>query len=255
SLEENVLRLARLTDEIQSLMRKPGSASSPQTKAADSGPQGDSDGKDSPRYEDDWAASSASSSHRSVTEDHTTSKSGYHTIDNAESGSRDSSMPSVTEESQDSSGQLDALCEYIEDDPLTVARGGTGEVRHPASVHHPTYNGQPAASSLTSVAAGSVPDGILGNLPLPRFTTTEAGEPMQRGQVGWNEGRRSAMSVTVTVNPQRRHQTIHGFGGAFTQAAAYLYKNLSPSTQKRYMDLVFGADGLRYSLGRVPINS
>ncbi|KAF4724025.1 hypothetical protein FOZ62_024149, partial [Perkinsus olseni] len=254
SLEENVLRLARLTDEIQSLMRKPGSASSPQTKAADCGPKGDSDGKDSPRYEDDWAASSGSSSHRSATEEVTTSKGGYRTIDNAESGSRDSSMPSVTEESQDSSGQLDALCH---EEPLNVAYGGTRsrKVRHPASVHHPTYNDQPAAPSLTSVAASSVSDSLLDGLSLPRFTTTEAGEPMQRDQVGWNEGQRSAMSVTVTINPQRRHQTIHGFGGAFTQAAAYLYKNLSPSTQKRYMDLVFGADGLRYSLGRVPINS
>ncbi|KAF4680851.1 hypothetical protein FOZ60_012874, partial [Perkinsus olseni] len=247
SLEENVLRLARLTDEIQSLMRKPGSASSPQTKAADGSPR-------------------ASSSHRSVTEDHTTSKKRLPYYRQCRVG-------------------LTAMR-----DPLTVARGGTGEVRHPASVHHPTYNGQPAASSLTSVAAGSVPDGILGNLPflgcshrsskptteptrgrVETFTTTEAGEPMQRGQVGWNEGPKERdvsdcycqspydelllRPVTRVRCSERRHQTIHGFGGAFTQAAAYLYKNLSPSTQKRYMDLVFGADGLRYSLGRVPINS
>ncbi|EER04938.1 glucosylceramidase, putative, partial [Perkinsus marinus ATCC 50983] len=91
------------------------------------------------------------------------------------------------------------------------------------------------------------------------FTTEETGEPMRRGQVQWNEGQRSTNAVTITLDHRMtdhsKYQTIHGFGGSFTQAAAYLYKNLDRSTQEQFMKLVFSPEGLHYSLGRVPINS
>lgn len=56
SLEENVLRLARLTDEIQSLMRKPASTPPIQSETLEN--EEDSQEKDSPRYVEDWTASS-----------------------------------------------------------------------------------------------------------------------------------------------------------------------------------------------------
>jgi len=46
-----------------------------------------------------------------------------------------------------------------------------------------------------------------------------------------------------------------GFGGAFTEAAAYIYSLLNKEQQKNVMDLYFGPEGLNYSIGRVHIGS
>ncbi|KAF4658673.1 hypothetical protein FOL47_007885 [Perkinsus chesapeaki] len=245
SLEENVLRLARLTDEIQSLMRKPASISSPVSQShhpLDSGPsQGDSAGKDSPRYEEDWAQSSASgsnSSHRSAIDGNYRSAEG-----GGESSSRDSSsMPSLGEESQDSSGQLDALCEYIEDVLLTLLLGFISFLFDGCSSN--------SSGGSTTTAAPPPPQGAA-----QTYTTTETGEPLQRAEVRWNDAEGHAATTTVALDPGSKHQKIQGFGATFTQAAAYLYKNLNRSMQEQFMRLVFGPDGLHYNLGRVPINS
>ena len=48
---------------------------------------------------------------------------------------------------------------------------------------------------------------------------------------------------------------IMGFGGAFTEASALNYMSLSDSGRSAVMELLFGKDGLGYSLGRVHMNS
>lgn len=48
---------------------------------------------------------------------------------------------------------------------------------------------------------------------------------------------------------------IDGFGGAFTDASALVFKNLSAQAQKQVLDLYFGKDGLGFTMGRVHINS
>lgn len=48
-------------------------------------------------------------------------------------------------------------------------------------------------------------------------------------------------------------QLVHGFGGAFTQAAAIAYGNMGQDIQKRAMALTFGKEGLAYNSGRIPI--
>jgi hypothetical protein len=49
--------------------------------------------------------------------------------------------------------------------------------------------------------------------------------------------------------------TIMGFGGAFTEAAALNYQRLSSTGQTTVLDLLFGKNGLGYSIGRIPIHS
>jgi len=49
--------------------------------------------------------------------------------------------------------------------------------------------------------------------------------------------------------------TILGFGGAFTEASALNFERLSKEGQETALDLLFGKDGLGYSIGRFPINS
>ena len=50
-------------------------------------------------------------------------------------------------------------------------------------------------------------------------------------------------------------QTIFGFGGAFTEAAAVNFAQLPAALQFQLIDAYFGPNGLGYSVGRVPMNS
>lgn len=52
-----------------------------------------------------------------------------------------------------------------------------------------------------------------------------------------------------------RGQKFNGFGGAFTEAAAYNWLQLSPKLRQDFMEYYFGPSGLRYTLGRSHINS
>ena len=51
------------------------------------------------------------------------------------------------------------------------------------------------------------------------------------------------------------HSKIKGFGGAFTEAAALNFNQLSIRGKETVMELLFGKSGLGYTLGRFPINS
>ena len=49
---------------------------------------------------------------------------------------------------------------------------------------------------------------------------------------------------------------VLGFGGAFTQASAEVWQQLSHELQQQVIDAYFdGEKGIGYSIGRVPINS
>jgi glucosylceramidase len=58
------------------------------------------------------------------------------------------------------------------------------------------------------------------------------------------------------VNPERRFQTIEGFGGAFTEAAAVTWQRLGPAAQAQLLRDYFSRDsGHGYTLCRVHMNS
>lgn len=59
----------------------------------------------------------------------------------------------------------------------------------------------------------------------------------------------------VTVYPSARYQTFEGFGGAFTEAAAYAWRQLPEDRQTAFLNCYFGAEGLQYTQGRVHIGS
>lgn len=59
----------------------------------------------------------------------------------------------------------------------------------------------------------------------------------------------------VSVYPNCKGQRIEGFGGAFTEAAAYNYQKLPQDKRKAFMQAYFGEKGLRYSVGRIHIGS
>jgi glucosylceramidase len=59
----------------------------------------------------------------------------------------------------------------------------------------------------------------------------------------------------MTLQPEITYQTHLGFGGAFTESAAYVWSKLSHTKQQLIIDLYFSKDGLRYNMGRTHINS
>lgn len=67
----------------------------------------------------------------------------------------------------------------------------------------------------------------------------------------------SGESVNVIVlDPNKKMQQLIGFGGAFTEAAAYTYSRLSEGRRKAVIDAYFHPlTGIGYTLGRVAISS
>ncbi len=60
----------------------------------------------------------------------------------------------------------------------------------------------------------------------------------------------------LIVNPERRFQTIEGFGGAFTEAAAVTWQRLGPAAREQMLRDCFDArSGHGYTLCRVHMNS
>ncbi len=65
-----------------------------------------------------------------------------------------------------------------------------------------------------------------------------------------------AFSPAVVVDPGIRFQTIVGFGGAFTEAAAVTLRKLSTANQEKFFDAYFDREqGLSYSLCRTHMQS
>jgi len=62
--------------------------------------------------------------------------------------------------------------------------------------------------------------------------------------------------ATVFIDPARQFQTIEGFGGAFTEAAAVTWRKMSPTNQQAIINAYFdSATGHGYTLCRTHINS
>lgn len=61
------------------------------------------------------------------------------------------------------------------------------------------------------------------------------------------------VNFDTIAHPDR--QPILGFGGAFTEASALNYMSLNDEGRNAVVSLLFGKDGLGYSLGRVHMNS
>ena len=64
-----------------------------------------------------------------------------------------------------------------------------------------------------------------------------------------------ADAAVFNYNTAATFQSIMGFGGAFTEAAAKNFFSLSGEGQEAALELLFGDSGLGYNLGRTHINS
>lgn len=60
---------------------------------------------------------------------------------------------------------------------------------------------------------------------------------------------------TIFVDSDIEYQEIIGFGGAFTESSAHNFYKFPLEIQEKVLDLYFGKHGIRYTLGRIHINS
>lgn len=59
----------------------------------------------------------------------------------------------------------------------------------------------------------------------------------------------------LVIYPDEKETTIRGFGGAFTEAAAHTYMGLDEDKKEQLIDDLYGDQGLRYTMGRIHMNS
>ena len=59
----------------------------------------------------------------------------------------------------------------------------------------------------------------------------------------------------VNLYPQMKYQCVEGFGGAFTDAAGYVFSLMPETAQKQFLLDCFSPEGLGYTLGRTSIDS
>lgn len=59
----------------------------------------------------------------------------------------------------------------------------------------------------------------------------------------------------ITLLPNKKFQTITGFGGAFTESSAYLLNRLSKKNRDEILKAYFSKEGANYSLTRTHMNS
>lgn len=65
----------------------------------------------------------------------------------------------------------------------------------------------------------------------------------------------SENAATIVLNPEKKYQTISGFGGAFTESSAYLLNKLSKENRDSIIQAYFSREGANYSLTRTHMNS
>lgn len=60
---------------------------------------------------------------------------------------------------------------------------------------------------------------------------------------------------SIILDSSKKYQTITGFGGAFTEASAYLLNKISTENRDKIIKAYFSSDGANYSLTRTHMNS
>lgn len=111
-----------------------------------------------------------------------------------------------------------------------------------------------AASSLLLFvpAAASAPPSVT-----PYLTDFYSGARLQpQPKIPWAPpGSGVATAAYIQIDRSRSSQTILGFGTALTESASFNYAGLNATMQLLVADLLYGADGNGYTLGRMHMNS
>lgn len=84
------------------------------------------------------------------------------------------------------------------------------------------------------------------------FVSTEDGLRLSSENASFLSGSTTNL-LYVTVDRSVTHQTILGFGGAFTDSSGINIGQLPEAAQEKLLRAYFSTDGAEYTLGRVPV--
>lgn len=93
--------------------------------------------------------------------------------------------------------------------------------------------------------------GVDSALEVTVYETSESGNALKKV----NEFSTSENKIEIHLNPEKKFQTITGFGGSFTEASAHLLNYLSKENKKKILEAYFSENGANYSLTRTTIAS
>ncbi len=68
-------------------------------------------------------------------------------------------------------------------------------------------------------------------------------------------GEGEAENRVINLYPQNTYQTFDGFGGAVTEAAAYVYAQMSEAQKRAVIEQYFSPERMNYQFVRIPIDS
>jgi glucosylceramidase len=89
------------------------------------------------------------------------------------------------------------------------------------------------------------------NLVVDVYETSASGNKLKK----LNEFPSDSKAPVIRILPDKKFQTITGFGGSFTEASAYLLNNVSKKNRDLILGAYFGEEGAQYSLTRTHMNS
>lgn len=89
------------------------------------------------------------------------------------------------------------------------------------------------------------------NLPVKVYETSASGNKLQQR----SDFPKTDNPVNIVLFPEKKFQTIIGFGGSFTESSATLLNQLGKQNRDSILNAYFGSDGAKYSLTRTHINS
>lgn len=85
--------------------------------------------------------------------------------------------------------------------------------------------------------------------------TSEKNRFARTNGLGWQTATGKTSGPAILLNPEREFQTILGFGAAFTDAACYVFNQLSPSARNRLFHELFDPAEMGLSVCRTCIGS
>jgi len=115
----------------------------------------------------------------------------------------------------------------------------------------PSTGGTPGGGG-TSPGTGGTPPGTGGSAPAPTTLITSASGAY------WTTATPTTVTTgnaTVTVHDDQPAQTWAGFGGAFNEMGWSVLQMLSQADRDKAIHLLYGSDGARFNMGRIPIGA
>ncbi len=109
------------------------------------------------------------------------------------------------------------------------------------------------SSAAAAVAVNIMPASIRHAGPIKVWQTAGSDRHVARADLTWTSG--GGQTGAIIIDTARRKQEVLGFGGAFTDAATYMFNTLAPDARARLFHELFHPSEMNLSVGRTCVGS